>query len=142
MRILSQTNDISGYHGTVGTPTNMYDYGGNQLFIGDVVGLTTCGIDGKKSYDYGIEFVCQEDISIARWTGKNYQYVMGIAGTYNNIKFNILNGFELNTDEWWEKFEEIDSDFRVFKVKDWTALVKGETIGFLSVVDVESEEKK
>ena len=24
MRILSKTNDIKGYHGTIGTPTNMY----------------------------------------------------------------------------------------------------------------------
>ena len=24
MRILSQTNDIKGYHGTIGTPTNLY----------------------------------------------------------------------------------------------------------------------
>ena len=142
MRILSQTKDISGYHGTIGTPTNMYDYGGNQLFVGDVVGLTTCGIDGKKAYDYGIEFVCQEDINIARWTGKNYQYVMGIANAYNNINFNSLNDIELNTDEWWEKFEEIDPDFRVFKVNDWATLVEGETIGFLSVVDIESEDKE
>ena len=37
MRILSQTNDIKGYHGTIGTPTNMYDYRGEQLFVGDVV---------------------------------------------------------------------------------------------------------
>ena len=28
MRILSQTNDMQGYHGTIGTPTNMYDYRG------------------------------------------------------------------------------------------------------------------
>ena len=140
MRILSQTKDLSGYHGTIGIPTNMYDYGGNQLFVGDVVGLTTYGIDGKKAYDYGIEFVCQEDTSIARWTGRNYQYVMGIASAYNNINFNSLNDVELNTDEWWEKFEAIDPDFRVFKVKDWATLAEGETIGFLSVVDVESED--
>ena len=36
MCILSQTNDIKGYHGTIGTPTNMYDYRGEQLFVGDV----------------------------------------------------------------------------------------------------------
>ena len=42
MRILSQTNDIQGYHGTVGTQTNMYDYRGERLFVGDVVCLVTC----------------------------------------------------------------------------------------------------
>lgn len=41
MRILSQTNDIKGYHGTIGTPTNMYDYRGERLFVGDVVCLVT-----------------------------------------------------------------------------------------------------
>ena len=35
MRILSQTNDIKGYHGTIGTLTNMYDYRGEQLFVCD-----------------------------------------------------------------------------------------------------------
>ena len=62
MRILSQTNDIKGYHGTIGTPTNMYDYRGEQLFVGDVVCLATFGVDGKKAYDFGIEFVCEEKI--------------------------------------------------------------------------------
>ena len=37
MRILSQTNDIKGYHGTIGTPTNMCDCRGEQLFVGDIV---------------------------------------------------------------------------------------------------------
>ena len=89
MRILSQTNDIKGYHGTIGTPTNMYDYRGEQLFVGDVVCLTTFGVDGKKEYDFGIEFVCEENIDIANYTGKNHQYVMGIANTYNNEKFKV-----------------------------------------------------
>ena len=86
MLILSQTKDMRGYHGTVGTPTNMYDYRGEQLFVGDVVCLVTFGVDGKKAYDFGIEFVCEENTSIANWTGKNHQYVMGIASTYNNEK--------------------------------------------------------
>ena len=41
MHILSQTNDIRGYHGTIGTPTNMYDYRGEQLFVGDVADYST-----------------------------------------------------------------------------------------------------
>ena len=104
MHILSQTNDIRGYHGTIGTPTNMYDYRGEQLFVGDVVCLVTYGIDGKKCDDYGIEFVCEENTSIANWTGKNHQYVMGIASTYNNENFKVFDGVELNTEEWGEKF--------------------------------------
>lgn len=136
MRILSQSNDIKGYHGTIGTPTNMYDYRGEQLFVGDVVCLETFGVDGNKAYDYGIEFVCEENTSIANWTGKNHQYVMGIASIYNNDNFKVLDGIELNTEGWIEKFNTIDSDFRVYKVKDYSQLATGERIHFLSVVDI------
>ena len=136
MRILSQTNDIKGYHGTIGTPTNMYDYRGEQLFVGDVVCLATFGVDGKKAYDFGIDFVCEENTDIASWTGKNHQYVMGIASTYNNENFKVLEGVELDSEEWGEKFDTIDSDFRVYKVKDHSQLAIGENIAFLSVVDV------
>ena len=136
MRILSQSNDIKGYHGTIGTPTNMYDYRGEQLFVGDVVCLETFGVDGNKAYDFGIEFVCEENTSIANWTGKNHQYVMGIASIYNNENFKVLDGIEINKEEWEEKFAAIDSDFRVYKVKDHSQLAIGEKIDFLSVVDV------
>ena len=136
MRILSQTNDIKGYHGTIGTLTNMYDYRGEQLFVGDVVCLATFDVNGKKAYDFGIEFVCEENTSIANWTSKNHQFVMGIADIYNNENFKVLDGVELNTEEWCEKFDAIDSDFRVYKVKDHSQLAIGEKIKFLSVVDV------
>lgn len=137
MRILSQTNDIKGYHGTIGTPTNMYDYRGERLFVGDVVCLATFGVDGKKAYDFGIEFVCEENTSIADWTGKNRQYVMGIANIYNNEKFKVLDEVEPYTEEWNERLDTIDSDFRVYKVKDYSQLAIGEKINFLSVIDVD-----
>ena len=136
MRILSQSNDIKGYHGTIGTPTNMYDYRGKQLFVGDVVCLETFGVDGNKAYDFGIEFVCEENTSIANWTGKNHQYVMGIASIYNNENFKVLDGIETNKEEWEEKFDAIDSDFRVYKVKDHSQLAIGEKIDFLSVIEI------
>ena len=136
MLILSQTNDMKGYHGTVGTPTNMYDYRGMPLFVGDVVCLTTYGDDGKKQDDYGIDFVCEENTSIANWTGTNKKYVMGIASTYNNSNFESLDGIDVESEEWWEKFEKIDANFRVYKVKDHSLLAIGEKIGFLSVVEV------
>lgn len=136
MLILSETKDIKGYHGTVGTPTNMYDYRGMPLFVGDVVCLTTYGDDGKKQYDCGIEFVCEENTSIANWTGTDRQYVMGISDTYNNSNFESLNGIDAESEEWWEKFEKIDGCFRVYKVKDHSLLAIGEKIGFLSVVEV------
>lgn len=137
MLILSQTKDMKGYHGTVGTPTNMYDYRGMPLFVGDVVCLTTYGDDGKKQDDYGIEFVCEEDTNIANWTGTDMQYVMGIANTYNNSNFESLNGIDVESEEWWEKFEKIDANFRVYKVKDHSLLAIGEKIGFLSVAEVQ-----
>ena len=136
MRILSQTNDIKGYHGTIGTPTNMYDYRGEQLFVGDVVCLETFGVDGNKTYDFGIEFVCEENTSIANWTGKNHQYVMGIASIYNNENFKVLDGMEINKEEGEEKVDAIDSDFRVYKVKDHSQLAIGEKIDFLSVIEI------
>lgn len=141
MLILSQTNDIQGYHGTIGKPTNMYDYRGEQLFVGDVVCLVTYGDDGKKCDDYGIEFVCEENTDIADWTGINHQYVMGIADIYNSDNFKVLDGVEINTEEWWEKFDAIDSDFRVYKVKDHSLLAIGERILFLSVVDIDTSKK-
>lgn len=136
MLILSQTDDIKGYHGTIGTPTNMYDYRGEKLYVGDVVCLVTYGIDGKKCDDYGIEFVCEENTSIADWTGKNHQYVMGIGGTYNSDNFKVLEGVKVNSEEWAEKFETIDTDFRVYKVKDHSLLAIGEKVTFLQVVEV------
>ena len=136
MLILSQTNDMKGYHGTVGTPTNMYDYRGMPLFVGDVVCLTTYGDDGKKQDDYGIDFVCEENTSIANWTGTNKKYVMGIADIYNNSKFELLDGIDVKSEEWLEMFEKIDDNFRVYKVKDHSLLAIGEKIGFLSVVEV------
>ena len=136
MLILSQTEDIKGYHGTIGTPTNMYDYRGEKLYVGDVVCLTTYGVDGKKAYDFGIEFVCEENIKIANWTGKNHQYVMGIGGTYNSETFKILEGVKVNSEEWGEKFDTIDSEFRVYKVKDHSLLAIGEQNLFLKVVEI------
>ena len=115
----------------------MYDYRGEQLFVGDVVCLVTFGVDGKKAYDFGIEFVCEENTSIANWTGKNHQYVMGIADIYNNENFKVLDEVEINTEEQGEKLYTIDSDFRVYKVKDYSSLAIGEKITFLSVIDVE-----
>ena len=142
MLILSQTDDIKGYHGTIGTPTNMYDYRGEKLYVGDVVCLVTYGIDGKKCDDYGIEFVCEENTSIASWTGKNHQYVMGIGGTYNSDNFKVLEGVKVNSEEWAEKFDTIDTDFRVYKVKDRSLLAMGDKVNFLQVVEVDDCQSK
>lgn len=61
---------------------------------------------------------------------------MGIADTYNNDNFKVLDDVEINTEEWGEKYAAIDSDFRVYKVKDNSLLAIGEKIGFLSVVEI------
>lgn len=141
MLILSQTDGLDGFHGRVGTPTNMYDYAGNQLFVGDIVGITTAGEDGRKSYDYGIDFVCEEVGSIAKWTGVDHQFVMGLGSVYNNNNFKSLETIDKESDGdlWYEEFEKIDPDFGVYKVKDFHDLVIGEKINFLKVVDVENE---
>lgn len=140
MRILSQTNDMQGYNGTVGTPTNMYDFYGHQLFVGDVVTLITCGIDGKLADNFGINFVCEENTKIANWTNQDRQYVMGISNVYNNTQFKQLEGVELNTEEWQEKMYLIAPKWRVLKVKDHSCLAIGEKIDFLFVVEVDNYE--
>lgn len=140
IRIISQRDDATGYHGSVGTPTKMRDYKGKQLFVGDVVCVVTYGVDGKKSDDYGIEFVCEENTDIADWTGRNGQYVNGIRSIYNSGNFEALSEFEHESDKWYEKLYELDPDFRVYKVKDHSDLVLGEKIGYLHVVEVDSLE--
>ena len=54
--------------------------------------------------------------------------------------FKVLDGVELNTEEWGEKFDTIDSDFRIWKVKDHSQLAIGEKIDFLFVVEVDNYE--
>ncbi len=91
MRILTQNNGgLEGYHGTIGTPTNMFDSEGNPLFIGDVVEMFHANTypNLKTEYQpYGVGYVCEENIEIADWTGKNSQYVMGLASLWNNHVF-------------------------------------------------------
>jgi hypothetical protein len=137
MKILSQTNDITGYHGTVGWPTNMYDYAGHKLYVGDVVSVVTYH-HGRVDYNAGIDFVCHEVPEIANWTGKQHQYVMGIADVYNDTIFRRLDNIDPESEEWGEIMEEIDPEWRVMKVKDYSDLVPGEKIGFLKVVEIES----
>lgn len=137
MKILSQTDDMQGYHGTVGMPTNMYDYAGHKLYVGDVVSVATYAY-GRVEYNAGIDFVCHEVPEIANWTGKNQQYVMGIAGIYNDKVFRKLDNIDPESEKWGEIMEEIDPDWRVLKVKDYSDLVPGEKIGFLKVVEVDS----
>ena len=91
----------------------------------------------RKQDDYGIEFVCEENTNIANWTGTNKKYVMGISNIYNNSNFELLNGIDVKSKEWWEKLEKIDDSFRVYKVKDHSSLAIGEKIDFLSVVEVQ-----
>lgn len=82
MIILSQTNGIDGYHGTVGTPTNMCDTNGNPLYVGDLVTMY------HKDYpDKSIGFVCEEIHSYVKWTNEENQYVMGIASIWNSERF-------------------------------------------------------
>lgn len=51
--------------------------------------------------------------------------------------FEQLNGMNVESEEWLEKFEKIDDRFRVYKVKDHSFLAIGEKIGFLSVVEIQ-----
>lgn len=65
---------------------------------------------------------------------------MAVSNVYNNTQFKQLEGVELNTEEWQEKMDLIDSEWRVLKVKDHSCLAIGEKIDFLFVVEVDNYE--
>ena len=136
MRILTQDGKMSGYHGTVGTPTNMYDIEGNRLYVGDVIGMTTRGINGKIAYAFGIGYVCEENTDIASWTGKNHRYVMGVSSTFSDERFSALENVEYDSDKWWEALYGIVEEWALFRVKSYEDLVVGEKVGFLRVAEV------
>ena len=85
MRILSQTNDIKGYHGTIGTPTNMYDYRGERLFVGDVVCLITFGVERLKIRNINYSFRDRE----------YYVYLENDRGSAMCIGYRQLIGYKL-----------------------------------------------
>ena len=118
MKVLSYCESVSksGY-GCVGTPTNMYDSDGNQLFVGDVV-LTS--YNGNQC---GIEFVCDES--------PRRTYVMGIADIWNNRIFEYK--------KWHDPPIERDG-WQVYKVKGHELLVVGERVGNIRVDEVEESE--
>jgi hypothetical protein len=140
MRILTQSDGgIKGYHGDVGSRTNMVDSFGNELFIGDIVVTSNQDEFAKKNgylgEEYGIHFVCEENITIADWTGQDHQYVMGIASIWDSSKFNDINDLddEKFNDFLWNKMD----GWIVHKVKDYKDLVAGEKLEFLYVQDIE-----
>ena len=128
MIILSQTDDITGYHGTVGTPTNMCDSGGNLLFVGDIVSMYH-----KDHLDKTVDFVCEEDHKYAKWTNEEKQYVMGIASIWNSKNFEKVTS--IYDDNICDQICDISDGWIINKVKDFTELVIGEKWGFLKVVE-------
>jgi len=140
MRILTQAGQgIKGYHGTIGTPTNMFDSFGNPLFVGDIVIISNQDKFSKQNKylgnEYGIEFVCEENTNIANWTGRNHQYVLGIATVWDSDVF-CNNNIDFDSDYWDELYKQMDG-WIVHKVKDYKELVISEKIGFLYVDEVE-----
>jgi len=131
MIILSQTKDISGYHGTVGNPTNMCDSNANPLFIGDLVTMY------HKDYpDKSIGFVCEENHKYAKWTNTENQYVMGIASIWDSENFKQVTS-NIYDDDILEQIDNISDGWIVKKVKDFAELVVGEHWGFLYVVNIQ-----
>ena len=139
MLILSQNEGWSGFHGRIGKPTNMYDACGNQLFIGDVVGFITKDSDGSPEWNYGIDFVCEEDTRIVSWTGRNLSYVMGLADTFNDEQFKALESLDPESEELGERYDRIVGVWLVQRVKSYKDLVVGEKIGVIYVREVADE---
>jgi hypothetical protein len=130
MIILSQTETTDGYHGTVGTPTNMCDSNGNPLFVGDIVTMY------HKDYpDKVVGFVCEENHQYAHWTNNEQQYVMGIADVWNSIKFNSISE-SIYDDAILEHINNISEGWIIKKVKDFAELMVGEHWGFIYVRDI------
>jgi len=130
MIILSQTEGTDGYHGTIGSPTNMYDSNGNPLFVGDIVTLHHVEYPDKS-----VAFVCEENHRFVNWTGKEDQFVMGIASIWNSEKFKKVTT-SVYDDDILEQIDSISEGWIVKKVKDFAELVIGEHLGFLYVREV------
>lgn len=130
MIILTQSEGIDGYYGTVGTPTSMCDSYGNPLFIGDLVTMYH-----KDHTDKSVGFVCEENHGYANWTGEEKQYVMGIANIWNSERFKAVTA-TIYDDEILEQIDSISDGWTVTKVKDYAQLVIGEHWEFLYVRDV------
>ena len=130
MIILSQTEGIDGYHGTIGSPTNMCDSDGNPLFVGDIV-----TIHHVEYTDKSVAFICEENHEFAKWTSKENQYVMGIASIWNSDKFQQVTA-SIYDDNIFEQIDSIAEGWVVKKVKDFADLVIGEHWGFLYVREI------
>lgn len=151
MKILSSNgNGMQGFHGKIGTPTAMFDYYGNRLYVGDVVATVTYGVNGALSYEYGIHWVCEEDPEIASFTGEKQQFVMGIASVYSSSRFNEVFGdhfYKINklnayhSEEFYAGLEKIvQHEWSVFRVKSFCDVVNGEKIDGLCVEEVENDD--
>jgi hypothetical protein len=131
MKILSQTKDIRGFHGEIGKLTNMYDSNGNLLYVGDLVAVYY-----NSELQLSIEWVCEEDHRYANWTSDEKQYVMGIAGIWNNNNFDV--SFH-TCDEFYEMLETFDKGWYVKRIKSYIDVVENEKWGFISVVTIPDE---
>ena len=140
VKILTQNGQgLAGFHGRIGAPTKMRDSFGNKLFVGDVViASNQDAFEKKNKYlgdEYGIDFVCEENIKSAEWTGKNQQYVMGLADHWNSDAFEN-NAIDFSGD-YWDGLQAIMYGWIIHKIKDFDTLAVGERIGFLYVDEVE-----
>lgn len=144
MKILSQCGQgWKGYHGTVGDPTKMFDSFGNPLFVGDIVVLSYKDAywinNGYPDTQYGIEFVVEEDTSIANWTGKDMKFVNGLFSVWNEGVFedNMLDKSFFKTEAYQDKLYKIMGGWIVEKVKSFYELVNNENMGLIYVQELE-----
>lgn len=143
MKILTQLQQgWRGYHGTLGKVTNMFDSFGEPLFIGDVVLVVNQNeFSRKERYlgnEYGLSFVCEEDVSIVSWTGKSKQYVDGVSSICSNDVFNENSITEhFFEGDYWDKLMEITDGWIITKMKSYETLVDGESIGPFHVQEVD-----
>lgn len=142
--LTSGDGGIDRFHGYVGDLTELHDSFGKQLFIGDLV-LICHNYEYDKgkfsSTEYGVAYVCEENTSITDWTGRNHQFVMGLANVYTSLNEKLMNiDFELNEDGeevWWDDLLDSTDGWIVRKIKNHSDVVSGEKWDHIYLKEIE-----
>lgn len=132
MLILTQNkeNPLKGYHGTVGEPTNMYDFKGEKLYVGDIVAFIT----NDNQPMIGIEPVVSLNSKIANF-GSDGAYVQGLKSVFDSEHFENFpespeeaDLTEEESEQFWERLYGLTEQWAITKVKSFAQLVVGERL--------------
>lgn len=137
MLILTFNKDIplKGYYGTVGEETTMFDFSGNRLKVGDIVGIVHKSERGNLS-NYQLGVVVHSKSDIVNY-GEDEKFVLGLRDEFNETLFGELPEIDVedmeNEDDpryqaFWEKVYELTEGWQILKVKGCEDLINGEKL--------------